>query len=114
VRHLIAADLISQGILADCVDDVVLVASELVSNAVRHTPAAHGNDDLGVTWTVESDNVLIGVLDASPEMPHRRTTDETETRGRGLFIVATLAHEWGAQRLNEGKQVWARVPIVRE
>jgi anti-sigma regulatory factor (Ser/Thr protein kinase) len=110
VRHSIAADLLSRHVAHECVDDVVLVASELVTNAVLHVPT-QDDAELDITWEVGRDSVVVGVLDRSPELPRRRTTNETDARGRGLFIVAALAREWGVSRTANGKQVWARVPL---
>jgi anti-sigma regulatory factor (Ser/Thr protein kinase) len=112
VRRSIAADLSSRAVAPDRIDDVVLVASELVSNAVVHTPADLVDDGLDVGWDVRPDCVLIQVIDPSPDLPRRRPTTESDTRGRGLSIVAALALDWGVRRTPAGKQVWARVPIV--
>ncbi|MGI5457131.1 ATP-binding protein [Streptomyces sp. CA-249302] len=90
------------------VDVAELLATELVSNAVRHTegPAA-----LRVRWSV---GVLrIGAWDADPEPPEPpgelgRLADAEE--GRGLALVRACADVWGWQPLsrhgNRGKYVW--------
>lgn len=111
VRHSIAADLASRAVAPDRIDDVVLVASELLSNAVVHA-ATRVDEDLDVAWEVQPDCVLIEVADASPDLPRRRSTNDSDTRGRGLSIVAALALDWGVRRTATGKQVWARVPIA--
>jgi anti-sigma regulatory factor (Ser/Thr protein kinase) len=110
VRHSIADDLLRREVVQDRIDDVVLVANELVTNAVLH--AAAPDDGLDVVWEVAPDYVFVQVADASAELPRRRTTDETLGRGRGLSIVAALALDWGVRRTDHGKQVWARVPIA--
>jgi anti-sigma regulatory factor (Ser/Thr protein kinase) len=112
VRHSIADDLASEHVAAECIDDVVLVASELVGNAVLHGAAAAGHA-LDVSWEIEAQAVVVRVLDGSPELPRHRSTNENETGGRGLDIVAALASDWGVRRNDGGKQVWARVPIAR-
>jgi anti-sigma regulatory factor (Ser/Thr protein kinase) len=111
VRHSIAAELNKHHVDPERIDDVVLVASELVSNAVVHATSAV-DDELDVTWEIRPDCVLIRVVDASPELPRQRSTNENDTRGRGLSIVAALALDWGVRRTAKGKQVWARVPIA--
>jgi anti-sigma regulatory factor (Ser/Thr protein kinase) len=112
VRQAIADDLTRQSIHRDSVDDVILVASELVGNAVMHAPAS-GDRELGVDWDVEPEAVIVCVNDASPDVPRRRSTNEEETGGRGLAIVAAIAADWGVRHTEVGKQVWARVPVVR-
>ena len=112
VRHSIADDLAGNGIDSDSIDDVVLVASELVGNAVTHASAGFERG-LDVTWDVERDAVVIRVLDGSPDLPRQRSTDATATSGRGLTIVAALADDWGVRRNEHGKQVWARIAISR-
>ena len=110
VRRSIAEDLQRRAVSPERIDDVVLVASELVSNAVVHATGPM-DDALDITWDIQSDCVLIKVVDGSPELPRRRTTSARDTGGRGLSIVAALALDWGVRRTEVGKQVWARVPI---
>jgi anti-sigma regulatory factor (Ser/Thr protein kinase) len=112
VRHSIADDLAGNGIDTDSIDDVVLVASELVGNAVRHAEASF-DSSLAVSWDVEADAVVVRVLDGSPELPRRRSSNDNETSGRGLAIVAAVSADWGVRRNESGKQVWARVAIAR-
>jgi two-component sensor histidine kinase len=112
VRRAIAADLRSQQVLPRTVEDVVLVASELVGNAVVHASASFG-DDLDVSWNIGPDAVLVEVCDGSTELPRRRSTTDTETGGRGLTIVAALAADWGVRQTGSGKEVWARIPLRR-
>lgn len=111
VRRAITEDLSGHAVSRDCIDDVVLVASELVGNAVLHTPATF-DAALDVAWDVEPDSVVVRVQDGGDTLPEPRFADDTATRGRGLAIVAAIATDWGVLRGNSGgKQVWARVPI---
>jgi len=110
VRHSIADDLANRDITQESVEDVVLVASELVGNAVLHGTRTDG--DLDVAWDVERDAVVVQVLDGSPELPRRRTATPRDTGGRGLSIVAAISLDWGVRRTTQGKLVWARVPIA--
>ncbi|ANJ08891.1 ATP-binding protein [Streptomyces parvulus] len=90
------------------VDTAELLATELVSNAVRHTtgPAA-----LRVRWVA---GVLrIGAWDADPGPPEPPTAFEAladAEEGRGLALVRACADLWGWQPLardgNRGKYVW--------
>jgi len=85
--------------------DVLLVASELVTNAVIHAP--QGAVDL--TVTVADSVVRIEVVDCSRVLPEpHRPTDEG-TNGRGLLLVDAVADTWGAELGPSGKRVWAEV-----
>ncbi|MEV0218631.1 ATP-binding protein [Streptomyces sp. NPDC050704] len=97
------------------VDVAELLATELVSNAVRHTkgPAA-----LRVRWSA---GVLrIGAWDADPEPPEpprplgHLLLDAEE--GRGLALVRSCADLWGwhplAREGNRGKYVWCELAAV--
>jgi anti-sigma regulatory factor (Ser/Thr protein kinase) len=110
VRHSIADDLAQFAFTQESVEDVVLVASELVGNAVLHGAPTDG--DLDISWDIERDAVVVRVLDGSPELPRRRASNTRDTSGRGLSIVAALALDWGVRRTTHGKLVWARVPIA--
>ncbi|WP_073945859.1 ATP-binding protein [Streptomyces kebangsaanensis] len=92
-------------------DTAELLATELVSNAVRHTkgPAA-----LRVRWSA---GVLrIGAWDADPRPPEppeplEQITDQED--GRGLALVRACADLWGWQPLaregNRGKVIWCEL-----
>ncbi|MFB6830509.1 ATP-binding protein [Streptomyces hydrogenans] len=70
------------------------VVSELVTNAVQHTPS----DIIGMEVHAGPRAATIRVIDFSPEMPDLSGYDpaETDEHGRGLRIVAALAETWGA------------------
>jgi anti-sigma regulatory factor (Ser/Thr protein kinase) len=110
VRRELAADLADNGVGPDGVDDVTLVASELVGNAVRHADLSPGGD-LGIAWTITATTVLVSVSDAGGAEPELRFAAAHEPSGRGLAIVDSLSSTWGVERLSTGKRVWARVPI---
>jgi anti-sigma regulatory factor (Ser/Thr protein kinase) len=110
VRHEIASDLVQQGISEERVDDVTLVASELVSNAVRHAAVAP-DLDLDIAWRISDSTVVVSVCDASDTEPTLRSASNDDAAGRGLTIVDRLAAAWGVERLRSGKRVWASVPI---
>ncbi|MGW2121593.1 sodium/proline symporter PutP [Streptomyces sp. NPDC001758] len=83
-----------------------LIVSELVTNAIRH---ASGPVALRL---IRDRNLICEVSDASGTSPrprHARTTDED---GRGLMIVAQLAHRWGTRHTSAGKVIWTEQPFV--
>jgi serine/threonine-protein kinase RsbW len=112
VRQHIARDLASYDLPAAAIDDAVLVASELVGNAVRHTSASESNT-LDVSWDVDPSGVRVCVGDPSDQRPEMRSATINEPSGRGLKIVDALADEWGVERGANGKVVWAHVPLQR-
>ncbi|MFD9318387.1 SpoIIE family protein phosphatase [Streptomyces sp. NPDC060053] len=82
-----------------------LIVSELVTNAVRYaTPPIRLRLILDARLTCE-------VSDASstaPRLRHARIMDEG---GRGLFLVAQLAHRWGSRYTADGKIIWAEQEV---
>lgn len=93
------------------VDLAELLATELISNAVRHTkgPAA-----LRVRWS--ADVLRIGAWDADPAPPEPPVPLEQVAEaeeGRGLALVKACADLWGWQPLsrqgNRGKVVWCEL-----
>lgn len=108
VRRQLHEDLSRAGLDEATIDEVILVASELVGNAVRHTP--HGPDNaLEVSWNLDDTGVTIGVYDSSTTPPRRRTPSPDEPGGRGLRIVDALTDGWGVIPHRSGKRVWAHI-----
>ncbi len=88
--------------------DGALIASELVSNAVRHAPALPSGQ-LRVSWFLDEDSYTISVTDGGG-LDHLSlpTPALRETSGRGLRIVAALAADWGVIPGTATATVWAR------
>jgi anti-sigma regulatory factor (Ser/Thr protein kinase) len=112
VRHRIADDLAAQGVAAESIEHVVLVASELVTNAVQHTAPANGTD-VTIEWSLDADNVTMQVSDPSPTPPVRRHPGLTEPSGRGMLVIDTLSDDWGVEQTPTGKRIWARIHVLR-
>ncbi|HEU5127638.1 MAG TPA: ATP-binding protein [Glycomyces sp.] len=96
----------------DCRDDLLVCATELVSNAVRHArPLPAG--DLCVTCSIGSGDVEVRVVDGgSTTRPHVCSVSLDSAHGRGMFIVSKLSSDWGSRSRDDGTQeVWARVPV---
>jgi anti-sigma regulatory factor (Ser/Thr protein kinase) len=80
-----------------------LVATELVSNVVRHV-----GDDFTLRISADGATITLEVHDPSPAIPIRRTPDRHG--GRGLAIVEAVSASWGFDRFRgDGKRVWARL-----
>ncbi len=85
------------------VEDVVLIASELVSNAVRA-----GATQVGVTLHQGKGSLELVVDDDAGGWPTLTNSDHNGTRGRGLQIVDSLADTWTVTPRAIGKRVTAR------
>jgi anti-sigma regulatory factor (Ser/Thr protein kinase) len=84
------------------VDDVVLIASELVTNAVRA-----GADWVDLTLRVGPDRLDLLVEDDADGTPVLLVADEDDVSGRGLGIVDQLADSWIVTPRATGKLVTA-------
>jgi two-component sensor histidine kinase len=83
-----------------------LIVSELVGNAVRYgAPPLR----LRLIWERKLTIEVSDAAASAPHVIHARTIDET---GRGLFIIATLADQWGTRYGAQGKTVWAEQPTA--
>jgi len=88
--------------------DVELVASELVTNVIRHAET-----ELVVSLELDEDKVRVEVLDGSSIMPAARDLSNglDATGGVGLRVVEAISDRWGAEQRPDGKVVWAEIPI---
>ncbi|GIG88975.1 ATP-binding protein [Plantactinospora endophytica] len=95
------------------VGDAEMVAAELLGNAVRHAAPLPGGM-IRLTWLLRTgptaDLVEIRVTDGGAAGPPRiRRVGPDAADGRGLFLVAALATDWGVERDGLGQSVWARL-----
>ncbi|MEO3764751.1 SpoIIE family protein phosphatase [Streptomyces sp. B5E4] len=82
-----------------------LIVSELLANAVRHAPGP-----IGLKLILQS-TLTCEVSDTSHVAPHLRHATSYDEGGRGLFLVAQLAHRWGVRYSRRGKVVWTEQEI---
>jgi anti-sigma regulatory factor (Ser/Thr protein kinase) len=96
-------------------ETLILLVSELVTNAVVHTgcPAVLRLSLPGVTGNEPVEDaaatVRLEVADASARPPRPRCADGDETNGRGLALVDGLADRWGWNADGAGKSIWCEV-----
>ncbi|MFI2199658.1 SpoIIE family protein phosphatase [Streptomyces sp. NPDC020192] len=82
-----------------------LVASELVTNAIRH---ATGPVQLRL---LRERGLICEVFDGSATSPRLRRARTEDEGGRGLFLVAQLTERWGTRYTPDGKIIWAEQPL---
>jgi anti-sigma regulatory factor (Ser/Thr protein kinase) len=98
-------------------DDVAVVVSELLTNALRHAvPQAQAGPGAAARsrWPVRlglvqpGHFVLCAVADPSPRLPEPKEPDYLAESGRGLHVIDALSDRWGCTAPTEaGKVVWA-------
>lgn len=101
VRAFVAEELRALG-RAQLIDDAVLVASELASNAILHA-----NGITAITVNENGEDVRVEVHDRTRVPPIMARQSLEAMTGRGLRLVAALSKEWGAEPTDGGKVVWA-------
>ncbi|MGW1655323.1 ATP-binding protein [Streptomyces atratus] len=120
-RRWARSRLVGSGIRDDepLAETLILLISELVTNAVVHTgcPAVlrmlFGSAETAGT----AGTVRVEVADTSCRPPQQRHAAGEDTGGRGLELVDGLADRWGWQPEGAGKRIWCEVdrgaPVIQ-
>jgi anti-sigma regulatory factor (Ser/Thr protein kinase) len=90
--------------VSDALEALMTIVSELASNAVRHARTR-----FRVSVQHRDHIVRVEVTDRGDGVPVVRNPDPLEPGGRGLVIVAAVAHRWGVVRGTTDKTVWAEL-----
>ena len=85
-----------------------LLASELVTNSVRHGPTGT-QSTIGLFVGVGRNRIRVEVSDGSPNRPWPRTP--SENGGYGLAFVAALASRWGTGREGDRNVTWFELDL---
>ena len=113
IRHArtwVVAEAAHAGAPADIQRVVALLASEVVTNAVKHGPR-DGRVDVDVTRA--GDRLRVSVRDESTRRPVRLEPGPAALSGRGVLLVDRLASAWGVEPEAGGKTVWFEVSLRR-
>ncbi|MCX4966003.1 ATP-binding protein [Streptomyces sp. NBC_00654] len=115
-RHAVRDLLDRQGVPVqdDILQGLLLIVSELVTNAVRH--AALLSPELAVEVAIDAEWVRVSVEDSHPYRPTALETDHARTGGRGLLLVREITAQAGGScdvehTAGGGKVVWAALPL---
>ncbi|QXC61102.1 ATP-binding protein [Aquihabitans sp. G128] len=85
--------------------DLLVMASELVTNVISHTRSRPR-----IAVSCDDDEVLVEVGDDSPDLPQVRDLEPDRVGGNGLRIVEAWSRRWGVERHpDDGKTVWFTV-----
>jgi anti-sigma regulatory factor (Ser/Thr protein kinase) len=106
VRHALEATLRAWHVPDELVDTGTLLASELATNAL-----VHGIGGVELRLRLSRDHLLLESVDGGHHMPRRRRADADDEGGRGLQLVAALAHRWGFRPSDDGKVVWVEFDL---
>jgi len=100
-RRFVAQTLRAWQVDESRIEPVLLVASELVANAIVHAGSAP-------TLSLEGSgtDLMLRVADGSEILPVARARAANEGGGRGLMLVQALADRWGIDASSSGKTVW--------
>lgn len=101
------------------IEDAVVIASELATNAIRHgTPTAMGGTAgepegrVELSWCLQASRLICVVTDQTGKPPALAAADPEAESGHGLQIVGALAVAWGWTILGTGeKAVWAALEL---
>jgi anti-sigma regulatory factor (Ser/Thr protein kinase) len=89
-------------------DDVVMVANELASNAIRHTTSGQGGwFAVEITWY--GNLIRVAVADCGGPNEPVVIEDPSGESGRGLFLVRQLSAGMGMSGNQSGRLLWADV-----
>jgi anti-sigma regulatory factor (Ser/Thr protein kinase) len=100
-RRFVGTALERWGCSEDLIERVLLLTSELVTNAYRHA-----GSETRLSIRCDDDCIRIEVRDSGPGTVRLRPLDRDRTDGRGLHIVDALADRWGHHSDGDGKVVW--------
>ncbi len=112
-RRWARSRLAGHGIRADepLAETVVLLISELVTNAVVHAGGPAVLRLLLPEAAARAGALRVEVADASAHAPRPRgaAASDDDTNGRGLELVSGLADRWGWHREGPGKRIWCEL-----
>ncbi|MFE1206302.1 ATP-binding protein [Streptomyces sp. NPDC058762] len=110
MRRIAAARLRYCG-LEPMTDDVTLIVSELLTNALRHS----GTTEISLSITVKDGALSVRVRDGMPGAGSAQRPRDTAESGRGLFLVDALTKgsggDWGTE--DAGAETWCTIPLTK-
>ena len=102
-RELVVSHCVAWGLESLC-DDIALVVTELVANAVRHA-----GTDIEISVAPLEHGVRLEVKDGSTRPLRPRAALSSDEGGRGLLLVDALSTRYGIVGEPDGKRVWVEL-----
>ena len=102
-RRFIEATLRSWHLSETRIEVVLLVANELMTNAIVHAQSAPA-----VSLAEDGPDLWVRVADTSSAEPVARGDMSEDAHGLGLMLVDALCDGWGCESSATGKTVWVR------
>src|SRR3954452_22614101 len=108
-RNALAA--LEQRVDTHLLDDIRLLVSELVTNAIRHAGVPNGGQ-VGLDVSIDGPRVRVEVADPGAGFdPTPRDEAMTKPGGWGLYLVDRIADRWGVVT-NRINRVWFEVDLA--
>ncbi|MFI0511163.1 ATP-binding protein [Streptomyces sp. WSLK1-5] len=109
MRRLVAARLEQCGLEA-MTDDVLVMVSELLTNALVHS----GSGEISLSLVVLANDLRIEVRDGMPGVAEPKRPEPLDESGRGLWLLDALVKErrgtWGTY--DAGACTWCELPVA--
>jgi len=119
-RLHVRAVLAEWGVDTGTSEDMELIVSELVGNAVNASTGSDGRPLYGLGGLVlpvqvylytDGARLLAEIWDEAPGQPYSRPPGSLEENGRGLTMIRELGARWGWWQRGNRKCVWAEMPL---
>ncbi|MFE3451926.1 ATP-binding protein [Nonomuraea sp. NPDC059194] len=114
-RRAVEETLFLWGMPAESVDDAMLIASEIATNAAMHVrPELRRAGFIHAHIGQSSDTLRFEIADPDPRTPRLIQATSDDEQYRGLIIVDALAKDWGFYRasMGLGKIVWWTQAVI--
>jgi anti-sigma regulatory factor (Ser/Thr protein kinase) len=96
-------------------DQVSLLVSEAVTNALLHSSSGRDQGTFAVTYALSGGRIRVEVHDdGAPLAPRRRVHGLDSMTGRGLDLFDALADRWGFRGDERGRVVWFELDLRKE
>lgn len=92
------------------IDDAVLLASELVTNAVRHADGSP-DDPIEITVSIDERALAVSVRDRGVGFEPEEPPVRSDQGGWGLNLVRSLSSRWGVTPREPGTEVWFELEL---